>query len=318
MSKKNKQTNITCVKSAQPRYIIQYENVFDALDVYERSVYEALRFYADFSKPCSGVQMTIKELCIKSKIKRRKVFYVLNQLESIHFLIKRTNWENGNYGETNVYEVAHYLNYFKPVEKLTDKPPEIEQESLCKKDDAQDLNDNINGSYIEGMHKVHRVVREVHTVAQESKSQAEQGQSPFETFWDLYPIKKNKKRAVQIWRAHNLDKIADDILRRLVIQIEHDDDWLRGFAPHPTSYLNGERWNDEITKSQNAVKKESIATKNTTKPSNQILYSQFINELKAMKQFNEIPASTIMPTFEEWIKKGMTIDAQAFRRGLGS
>ena len=93
----------------------------------------------------------------------------------------------------------------------------------------------------------------------------------------------------------------------------HDADWKKGFVPHASTYLNGERWNDEISKDKNSV---STAPKVESKPSNFVIYSNFVSELKAMKGFGEIPDETKIPTFDEWKSKGMTADAKIFKRGL--
>ena len=64
----------------------------------------------------------------------------------------------------------------------------------------------------------------------------------FEDFWAAYPRKQDKKKARSKWsRLSNKVKqtIMDDVLVRFV-GIE------RQFIPMPTTYMNGERWEDEI------------------------------------------------------------------------
>lgn len=69
----------------------------------------------------------------------------------------------------------------------------------------------------------------------------------FEEIWSAHPIKKgDKNRALAKWKARGHDRIADQILEKLKKQIEHDQDWRAGYAPQAATYLNGERWNDEI------------------------------------------------------------------------
>lgn len=68
----------------------------------------------------------------------------------------------------------------------------------------------------------------------------------FESFWRAYPRKEGKKKALQAWM-----KIApDDQLTRRIISAVKDAkvsaQWREGFIPHAATYLNGERWNDEI------------------------------------------------------------------------
>ncbi len=67
----------------------------------------------------------------------------------------------------------------------------------------------------------------------------------FEDFWKTYPIKKNKKKARSYWEKlsyEDKEKIIQDVPERKT----KDKDWLRGAIPHPTTYLNGQRWEDEI------------------------------------------------------------------------
>jgi len=79
------------------------------------------------------------------------------------------------------------------------------------------------------------------------------GLDRFDEFWDMYPIKEAKKVCVKYWQTRNLDLIADKIIDKLYQQVNYDDKWLRGFAPNPTTYINQERWNDEIKKPSTAI-----------------------------------------------------------------
>ena len=71
----------------------------------------------------------------------------------------------------------------------------------------------------------------------------------FEDWWTAYPPgrKVKKKQTRDIWKRKRLDKIADQLIADVIHRASNDAQWLRGsrFVPHPTTYLNGERWNDE-------------------------------------------------------------------------
>jgi len=67
----------------------------------------------------------------------------------------------------------------------------------------------------------------------------------FEEFWALYPRKVGKKPAMAKWNSMNLDEQASAIMAALRDQIDQWED-VR-FVPHPTTYLNNERWNDELS-----------------------------------------------------------------------
>lgn len=67
----------------------------------------------------------------------------------------------------------------------------------------------------------------------------------FENFWSLYPRKVEKKKAEDKWNKLD-EEIQMVILSDLPKRTVEDRQWLAGYIPHPTTYLNGERWNDEI------------------------------------------------------------------------
>jgi hypothetical protein len=71
------------------------------------------------------------------------------------------------------------------------------------------------------------------------------GQNRFDQFWKEYPKKRKKKQAKEIWRRKKLDDKFNEIITDIQIRIENDKRWKGGFIPDPTTYLNGERWDDE-------------------------------------------------------------------------
>ncbi len=108
----NKAQDTIKIKRVGGRYTVINEDIFNALDIYERSVYLALRFEADFGSDESAVKRSIAHLAEKAKMSERKVNDVLNTLEFNHFLIQR---HQSRFRSINTYLVAQDLNYFKPV-----------------------------------------------------------------------------------------------------------------------------------------------------------------------------------------------------------
>ena len=76
--------------------------------------------------------------------------------------------------------------------------------------------------------------------------------SRFDDFWAVYPTKENKKKAKSIWSKKKLDSKADIIIADVIKRKACHKRWLDGFIPNPTTYLNGERWEDEITEVNHA------------------------------------------------------------------
>ena len=68
----------------------------------------------------------------------------------------------------------------------------------------------------------------------------------FDAFWAAYPKKVERKKASAIWKRRKLDDQADEIIRDIQRRQTLDRKWLDGFIQNPTTYLNGDRWKDEI------------------------------------------------------------------------
>lgn len=71
----------------------------------------------------------------------------------------------------------------------------------------------------------------------------------FDQFWNIYPKKKDKLRAKRLWSKLKLDDKADMIIADVAHRTVIDAQWQNAqFIPHASTYLNGQRWEDEISK----------------------------------------------------------------------
>lgn len=71
-------------------------------------------------------------------------------------------------------------------------------------------------------------------------------EAQFKAFWDAYPRKEGKKKALEKWKRLNPDP---DLFARIMAGLDkhiRSEQWRRGVIPHPTTWLNGERWEDEL------------------------------------------------------------------------
>lgn len=79
-----------------------------------------------------------------------------------------------------------------------------------------------------------------------SKTSAE---SDFDRFWETYPKKVGKKNARSAWKRL---KVKPPLFEQIISALERQkksEQWLKDggrFIPNPTTWLNGERWDDEI------------------------------------------------------------------------
>ena len=75
----------------------------------------------------------------------------------------------------------------------------------------------------------------------------------FDEFWKLYPKKRDKKKALKAFIKLKPDNGLHEKILNSVVAWKNTDDWKKNdgeFIPLPTSFLNGERWNDELPKSR--------------------------------------------------------------------
>ena len=79
----------------------------------------------------------------------------------------------------------------------------------------------------------------------------------FEKFWELYPRKVSKKTALKSWSKIN-PQYFETIIGALKEYIKSDQ-WTKDngqFIPHPSTWLNQERWNDDILPPAPKIKNE--------------------------------------------------------------
>lgn len=91
--------------------------------------------------------------------------------------------------------------------------------------------------------------KDIDNIYVQNEVQKPDWEDKFEQFWKLYPKKQNKKK-VQLWFKNKKpnDALFDTIIKKLKNFIDTVD-WQKEngkYIPMPTTWLNGERWNDEI------------------------------------------------------------------------
>lgn len=69
----------------------------------------------------------------------------------------------------------------------------------------------------------------------------------FADFWQAYPRKAgSKQKAEKSWDRQNLDHLADQLIANVTDRTSSDPRWSDPqYIPHPLTYLNNQRWNDE-------------------------------------------------------------------------
>ena len=70
----------------------------------------------------------------------------------------------------------------------------------------------------------------------------------FNKFWELYPRKESKRQALRAWKALNPDQELFNLIANALEYRSQTKEWLAEdgrYIPHPASWLNSRRWEDE-------------------------------------------------------------------------
>jgi len=89
-------------------------------------------------------------------------------------------------------------------------------------------------------------IREEKRREEKKEQKLSAGAVGFDEWWDIYPNKTAAKLARKKWDAKGLDEIADKLIADVKARMASDRKWREGFVPNPTTYINQERWNDQI------------------------------------------------------------------------
>ncbi len=89
----------------------------------------------------------------------------------------------------------------------------------------------------------------------------------FPVFWAAYPRREARARALAAWKRLGGDAALLAALLDGVERWRHTDQWQRGIVPHPASWLNARRWEDELH-----------ATTTTKQPRGKAALEQFIKQ----------------------------------------
>ena len=79
----------------------------------------------------------------------------------------------------------------------------------------------------------------------------------FDIFWKVYPKKVNKREAQSRWKNKKLPPIKE--LLEILEKQKQTEQWKKDggkFIPHPSTWLNQERWEDEILTQEDMAKNE--------------------------------------------------------------
>ena len=76
---------------------------------------------------------------------------------------------------------------------------------------------------------------------------------PFENFWKEYPSGGSKKKAQEKWNRLLFENGLYEEIMTSLAKHKQTDQWKRGIIPHAVTWLNQERWKDELDKTKPGI-----------------------------------------------------------------
>ena len=96
-------------------------------------------------------------------------------------------------------------------------------------------------------------------IKKQNKELNELQEKQFDKFWQAYPKKVSKKQAQKSWKKINPSlELFEKILKALEM-VKQTEQWKKDngkYVPYPATWLNQERWTDEINMMQDTIKEE--------------------------------------------------------------
>ena len=81
-----------------------------------------------------------------------------------------------------------------------------------------------------------------------SQARGEDYPPGFSEFWETYPRRQAKANAYKAWKRIKPDRQLLDLMKAAIARQKRSEAWQREngqFIPHPASWLNARRWEDE-------------------------------------------------------------------------
>lgn len=170
--------------------------------------------------------------------------------------IPQKQWKNST---VNSGEIPHNKNIYKNNNKNIYAHSENEQ-VYNHEDDKQKESDNHSSNTIKQETKNKAIKKQ-------NKELNELQEKQFDKFWQAYPKKVSKKQAQKSWKKINPSlELFEKILKALEM-VKQTEQWKKDngkYVPYPATWLNQERWTDEINMMQD--NKMAIKEEQKTKP----------------------------------------------------
>jgi DNA-binding MarR family transcriptional regulator len=172
-------------------------------------------------------------------------------LQNVTVKHKKTSQKQWKNSTVNSGEIPRNKNIYKNNNKNIYAHSENEQ-VYSHEDDIQKEDDNHSSNIIKQDTKNKAIKKQ-------NKELNELQEKQFDKFWQAYPKKVSKKQAQKSWKKINPSlELFEKILKALEM-VKQTEQWKKDngkYVPYPATWLNQERWTDEINMMQDTIKEE--------------------------------------------------------------
>ena len=106
-----------------------------------------------------------------------------------------------------------------------------------------------------------------YNIINKSNKRKEINNTMFITFWDKYPRKEGKQNALKAFEKINPNEELLGIMLNAIEKQKQSAQWNENggqYIPHPATWLNGHRWEDEVMPGTQSVQKKVVVAQDYT------------------------------------------------------
>lgn len=237
-----------------------------------------------WNKKCDSI--SISQLTEATRLCRRSVIYAIKNLEAKRMIVvKRHKVDERN--DINLISIQKDYSRWVVQEMDTNYKQTIEKQKVRYRNRVVQ---EIDGSARNGKKVVQEIDENEPFLAptkdniQKTKKHSS-STNGFEDFYAEYPRKVGKQSALNAWNKINPDKeLKTTILANLRNQKANNHQWTKDngqFIPHPATWLNGRRWEDECSRNGNQLTQPSMYQTKTASPEEaaryEVMYGKEVN-----------------------------------------
>jgi len=138
-------------------------------------------------------------------------------------------------------QLRTFLNKLRQSNMIKDKVKSNQQVThlvIVGYSNYNDFKGNVNNQHLKtNQPKINHIIRS-------KKVRKKEINKDFELFWNAYPKKIGKKKVED--KFNSIDFPIDKILKNIELQKQSDQWQTQQYIPNPETYLNQERWEDEV------------------------------------------------------------------------